>query len=227
MGGGGANSHNGPSPVSPSTPTAPPGSAERVQPGQAPSPSPSQPSRQPSSRHPHHGAGGGGSRPRHRDAGLNNFDGSGGRGGGGEGKKDEKKGGVNKVALGVSLGLVFAILALAAAAYLLCLRRNRRRGYECALEGGPLPAYRGPLRRIVAGSQAKSAGPGLTEPLQASYVTENPLANGRYTTAAGEDLGVVRAQGLRDVERGYVAEGTGQPVRTVLTGGWNPSSSSS
>ena len=134
---------------------------------------------------------------------------------------------MNKVALGVSLGLVFAILALAAAAYLLCLWRNRRRGYECALEGGPLPAYRGPLRRIVAGSQAKSAGPGLTEPLQASYVTENPLANGRYTTAAGEDLGVVRAQGLRDVERGYVAEGTGQPVRTVLTGGWNPSSSSS
>lgn len=130
---------------------------------------------------------------------------------------------MNKVALGVSLGLVFAILALAAAAYLLCLRRNRRRGYE----GGPLPAYRGPLRRIVAGSQAKSAGPGLTEPLQASYVTENPLDNGRYTTAAGEDLGVVRAQGLRDVERGYVAEGTGQPVRTVLTGGWNPSSSSS
>ena len=227
LGGGGANSHNGPSPVSPSTPTAPPGSAERVQPGQAPSPLPSQPSRQPSSRHPHHGVGGGGSRPRHRDAGLNNFDGSGGREGGGEGKKDEKKGGVNKVALGVSLGLVFAILALAAAAYLLCLRRNRRRGYECALEGGPLPAYRGPLRRIVAGSQAKSAGPGLTEPLQASYVTENPLANGRYTTAAGEDLGVVRAQGLRDVERGYVAEGTGQPVRTVLTGGWNPSSSSS
>ncbi|UPR04382.1 hypothetical protein HOP50_16g77230 [Chloropicon primus] len=176
-----------------------------------------------SPRHPHRsnpGPGGaGGSRNGHRVPPEHGEDGADDP----RSQEGGKKGGVNKVALGVSLALIFAALAVGAGMY---WRRSRMRrlGHHESLGDPHLPAFRGPLRRIVVDSRSKGSGPGLTTPLEAYY---NPMKDTHDHLAyksGGEDLDVLRARNPGEVARGYRDEGTGQPIRSVVTGDWEPSS---
>ncbi len=129
---------------------------------------------------------------------------------------------------------VLALVALAAAGCL-CVRRRRRSRQslvrESLLDGGEdpgLPAFRGPLRRIVDDSRHKGRGPGVTAPLEAAYA--NPFAdqhhhqhrsNDLQFSSHGQDLGVVRATRPAQVARGFRDQMTGAPVSAVVQG-WSP-----
>lgn len=141
------------------------------------------------------------------------------------------------IALAVALSIVAVILSLVLTAYCACLWRDRRRkGLERMGENLPIadiPEFRGPLRRIVVDSRSKGAGPGLTEPLQASTsgaagagsgsggLFENPL---RLSSMGREIDTRVVAEDPREVERAHREQRTGQPVRGILKG-WAPFSS--
>ena len=137
-------------------------------------------------------------------------------------EKDEKKdkGGINKTALAITLSLL-SVLLIAAAGYYCVRRRQRQRNYAYPPgETSPgLPAFAGPLRRIVVDSRSKGSGPGLTTPLEAYY---NPMNDQQLLFASsGQDLDVIQARKPKQVARGYRDQRTGQPVKSVIDG-WDP-----
>jgi hypothetical protein len=138
----------------------------------------------------------------------------------------QKGKGVNKKALAIALGVLSAAVVLGLVGYCCCVARNngrscwRRQEDSNLMSPADVPAFAGPLRRIIVDSQGKGSGPGVTNPLQAYY---NPFTADQdlHFASAGQSLDTMQARKPKHVAKGYHNQLTGQPIKSILKN-WEP-----